>query len=96
MVGILAEVKATSDARGQIAHANPVQSTSMRVRVRRENGKIVESLGLDGPPESIDGCSASRPKSWCINDLAREYDRIDKLFIEMVHFVNDVGTGPPA
>src|SRR5262249_43545491 len=47
LIQILDTVKDVSGVRNQIAHAAPVQKSSLRTRVRTKNGRILEAVGVD-------------------------------------------------
>jgi hypothetical protein len=96
---LLVEVKETSDMRGQIAHANPVHNGGLiRVRVRTENGQIVESLGVEAIEEGRLELHKRAKKTtvFTIEDLQLVYDRIDKLFSDIIAFVKLAGQIPQA
>jgi hypothetical protein len=96
---LLAKVKAASEVRGQIAHANPVQNGGLiRINVRMEGGQIVETVGMERVSESGFELHKQAAKVKIIltaEDLLREYNRIDKLFGDMIAFVNSA-QNPPA
>jgi hypothetical protein len=95
---LLATVKEVSEARGQIAHANPVQSGGMiRVNVRTDKGRIVETLGAERITDSRWELhkQAKEKIIFTVEDLLREYHRIDKLFGDMIDFVKSA-QNPPA
>jgi len=98
LIPMLDAVKDVSGVRGQIAHANPVQSGGhLRIRVRTENGRIVEAVGFDRIKESrweLHKQAAKAQIIFAVEDLRREYKRIDELFGEMISFVEAAsGTG---
>lgn len=90
---ILAEVKQTSDVRGQIAHASPVRHGGKTlINVQRKNGRIVEAVSaeqIEQPRWELHKTSKNTT-IFKEEDLVREYHRIDKLFIQMVEFVKRI------
>jgi hypothetical protein len=90
LVPMLDAVKDVSGVRGQIAHANPVQKGLFRIRVKTEDGHIVETLGVDHENRWELHKQATKERIvFSPEDLLREYKRIDDLFGEMVTFVKD-------
>jgi hypothetical protein len=96
---LLVRVKEASDMRGQIAHANPVQHGGLiHVRVRTENGQITESLGVERIEEGRWELHkrAKQTTVFTIEDLQRGYDRMDKLFLDVIAFVKLAGQNQQA
>jgi hypothetical protein len=96
---LLAKVKAASDVRGQIAHANPVHNGGMiRINVRMEGNEIAETLGAERITASRFELHkhAKEKIIFTAEDLLREYHRIDKLLGDMIAFVRSIETPPPA
>jgi hypothetical protein len=95
---LLAQVKEVSSVRGQIAHANPIQNGGMvRINVRTEKGQIVETLGVERITDSRWELHKQAKENiiFTAEDLLREYNRIDKLFGDMIAFVKST-QNPPA
>jgi len=96
---ILDTVKEVSEMRGQIAHASPVQNGGMvRLNVRTEHGRIVEVLSGEQIEESRWELHkrAKQTIVFTIEDLLRGYDRIDRLFGDMIAFVKSANQSAPA
>ena len=92
---LLATVKELSEVRGQIAHANPVQRASIRVKVRTDKGRILETTGAEVTDSRLElHKKAKKTTIFAEEDLLREYHRIDKLFVDMIAFVRSVPSPP--
>jgi hypothetical protein len=89
LIPLLNSVKDVSGVRGQIAHASPVQNQSLRIRVRTENGRILETVGVEQGESRLElhKQAAKDRIVFTVEDLLREYNRIDDLFGEMIAFV---------
>ena len=99
LTSLLTAVKEVSDMRGQIAHASPVQhGGTIRINVRTEQGRIVEVLGAEQIEEGRLELHkrAKQTTVFTFEDLHRGYDRIDKLFADMIAFVKLANENPPA
>jgi hypothetical protein len=99
LAALLATVKEVSDMRGQIAHATPVQNAGiLRINVRTdEEGRIVEAVSAEKLQEGRFELrkQAKQTIVFTIEDLHRGYDRIDKLFVDLIDFVKSAHN-PPA
>lgn len=89
LIPMLDAVKEASGVRGQIAHASPVQKNFVRIRMRTENGRPVETMGVEPVERRLElhKQAAKERIAFAAEDLLRAYDRIDGLFGEMIAFV---------
>lgn len=88
---LLRRIKNASDVRGQIAHAQPVQiSPPVQIRVKTDEGRIVKVVEVESSGKSrfeLRKTTAKQVVTYTVQDLLHAYDKIDRVFGDMIDFV---------
>jgi hypothetical protein len=95
LASLLRTVKEVSNVRGKIAHARPVQhGPTRRIKVQTSKGRTVEIQTREpfeaGNWQLHKVATEQTTIIFTVDDLRREYNRINELFLDMIAFVSEL------
>jgi hypothetical protein len=84
---LLQRIRVASDARNQIAHANPVHKAGMVIVEVGENFQVISAKKTESDRMELHKPAKNSKTIWTIDLLVTEHDRVFKLFGHLIAFV---------